>query len=551
VAGQVSADKVGRNDPCPCGSGKKYKACCLGKAAAPAPQMAAALRQAEALERAGRQPEALAAFRRIAAAPGATLETAEAHLGAARILLARDAGREAVPHLEAAAALRPFETPVVATIASTLHNLGLPANALAVAEQGLTAKPDDPALLGLAGLALERLNRQAEAEPLLTRTLAAIPHDGRAVSALARVHRWKKDNAAARRLLEEALEKGTHTPDTQARLWNDLGHVLDAMGDYDAAFAAFERYGAIALTTPKARSIDDSVADARIDEQRGWILGGGLTRVTRYPETDPRRLVFLVGFPRSGTTLTEQVMAAHSRVATSEELPFLRNAMRALAARDAARGGSRREMGAILEAADRAAIDEARAVFWRAVDAEVGRDHEVFVHKLPLSLTSIGSIETLFPSSRVILALRDPRDVCLSCFFQNFGLNRSMKKFLTWPTTVDFYAKVMGFWLDVRDRIDLPQIEVRYEDTVTDLPAQARRILDHLGVPWEDQVLAYYEKARQKYVHTPSYQAVRENVHTRATERWRNYPGAMATAVPVLRPCLDAFGYPVDGAAEG
>jgi tetratricopeptide (TPR) repeat protein len=547
LAGQVSADRVGRNDPCPCGSGKKYKACCLGKAAAPAPQAAALLRQAEALERAGRQIEALAAFRQVAAAPGATLETAEAHLGAARILLAREAGREAVPHLEAAAALRPFETPVIATIASTLHNLGLPANALAVAERGLKAKPDDPTLLGLAGLALERLNRQAEAEPLLTRTLAANPHDARAVLALARVHRWKKDDAAARRLLEEALQKGTHTPDAQAGLWNTLGHVLDATGDFDAAFAAFERYGAIALTTARARSIDDSVADARIEEQRRWILGGGLTRVTRHPETDPRRLVFLVGFPRSGTTLTEQVMAAHSRVSTSEELPFLRGAMRTLAARD----GRRREMGAILEAADRAAIDEARAAFWRAVDAEVGRDHEVFVHKLPLSLTSIGTIQTLFPSSRVILALRDPRDVCLSCFFQNFGLNRSMKKFLTWPTTIDFYAKVMGFWLDVRDRIDLPQIEVRYEDTVTDLPAQARRILDHLGVPWEDQVLAYYEKARQKYVHTPSYQAVRENVHTRATERWRNYPGAMATAVPVLRPWLDAFGYPVAGAAKG
>jgi tetratricopeptide (TPR) repeat protein len=542
VAGQVSADRVGRNDPCPCGSGKKYKACCLGKPAASAPQTAGLLRQAEALERAGRQLEALAVFRQVAAAPAASLETAEAHLGAARILLAREAGREAVPHLEAAAALRPFETPVVATIASTLHNLGLPENALTVAERGLAVKPDDPTLLGLAGLALERLNRQAEAEPLLTRALAAIPHDGRAVSALARVCRWKKDNAAARRLLDEALKKGTHTHETQARLWNDLGHVLDAMGDHDAAFAAFERYGAIALTTARARSIDDSVADARIGEQRAWILGGGLTRAPRFPETDPRRLVFLVGFPRSGTTLTEQVMAAHSRVATSEELPFLRNAMRALAARD----GSRRQMGAILEAADRGAIDEARSVFWRGVDAEVGRDHEVFVHKLPLSLTSIGVIETLFPSSRVILALRDPRDVCLSCFFQNFGLNRSMKKFLAWPTTVDFYAKVMGFWLDVRDRIDLPQIEVRYEDTVTDLPAQARRILDHLGVPWEDQVLAYYEQAQKKYVHTPSYQAVRENVHTRATERWRNYPGAMATALPVLRPYLDAFGYSRD-----
>ncbi|MGI1663140.1 sulfotransferase [Palleronia sp. KMU-117] len=543
MAGQASAAKAGRNDPCPCGSGKKYKACCLRKAAVAAPRAAALLEQAQGHEDAGRLPQALALFRQLAALPGDALEKAEGHLGIARTLMAMDDERGAVPHLEAAAALRPFETAVVAAIASTLLRLGRPDSALSVARLGLRETPDSPDLLSLSGLALERLNRNDEAEPVLAKVIATAPRDARAASALARVYRWRKDNAAARRLLLATIGQVTSPPETVASLWNELGHVLDSLEDYDAAFKAFERSGAITLDTPKARAIDDTVADRRIAQEKAWITGGGLARIDRYPEADPRRLVFLVGFPRSGTTLTEQVMAAHSRVATSEEQPFLRDAMRALEARY----GQGRPMGEILEAADRAALDEARSVFWRGVDAQSGRDHDVFVHKLPLSLTNIGTINGLFPSSRVILALRDPRDVCLSCFFQSFGLNRSMKKFLSWPTTVAFYAKVMGFWLDVRDRIDLPQIEVRYEDTVTDLPGQARRILDHLGVPWEDAVLAYYERTRKTFVNTPSYQAVRENVHTRATERWRNYPKAMEAALPVLRPYLDAFGYPLDG----
>jgi tetratricopeptide (TPR) repeat protein len=482
-------------------------------------------------------------FRQLAALPGNALEKAEGHLGIARVLMAMGDDRGAVPHLEGAAALRPFETPVVAAIAGTLLRLGQPESALSVTRLGLRDAPDNPDLLALRGLALERLNRNDEAEPLLTNVIAAAPQDARAASALARIYRWRKDNEAARQLLRATIGQVTSPPETVAGLWNELGHVLDALGEYDAAFEAFERSGAITLDTPKAKAIDDTVADRRIDAERAWIMGGGLSRIERHADSDPRRLVFLVGFPRSGTTLTEQVMAAHSRVATSEEQPFLRDALRALEARH----GRGRAMGEILEAADPVAMDEARAVFWRGVDAQSGRDHDVFVHKLPLSLTSIGTINALFPSSRVILALRDPRDVCLSCFFQSFGLNRSMKKFLAWPTTVAFYARVMGFWLEVRDHIDLPQIEVRYEDTVTDLPGQARRILDHLGVPWEDGVLAYYERTRKTYVNTPSYQAVRENVHTRATERWRNYPEAVESSLPLLRPYIQAFGYAEDG----
>lgn len=107
-------------------------------------------------------------------------------------------------------------------------------------------------------------------------------------------------------------------------------------------------------------------------------------------------------------------------------------------------------------------MQRARNAFWSKIEQDFGTKHDVFVYKLPLS---IGTINAIFPSAKIIVALRDPRDVCLSCLFQYFGLNRSMKKFLAWQTTYEYYAHVMGFWLAVRDQIDLSFIEVKYEDT--------------------------------------------------------------------------------------
>ena len=170
-------------------------------------------------------------------------------------------------------------------------------------------------------------------------------------------------------------------------------------------------------------------------------------------------------------------------------------------------------------------------------------EDRLLLDKLPLNLVETGLINVLFPDAKIIVALRDPRDVCLSCFMQGFDLNIGMVNFLWWERTVELYANVMDLWLHVREMLTLPFIEVRYEDTVRDLEGQARRMLDFLGLEWDDRVIRFYEAARKKAILTPSFAAVTKPVHTGAIGRWRNYAGPVERVAGTLQPYIKAFGY--------
>jgi hypothetical protein len=183
--------------------------------------------------------------------------------------------------------------------------------------------------------------------------------------------------------------------------------------------------------------------------------------------------------------------------------------------------------------------------YWKEVEAVLGPQVHAgtIVDKTPLNLIDIGLINAVFPEAKVIMILRDPRDVCLSCFMQLFGLNTAMINFLSWENTARFYDEVMDLWLHLRPMLTLQIIEVRYEDTVADLEGQARRILDRLGLRWDEGVLAFHEKAKDRYISTPSFAAVTEKIHTRATNRWRNYEKHYEPVRQYLQRYVEAFGY--------
>lgn len=165
------------------------------------------------------------------------------------------------------------------------------------------------------------------------------------------------------------------------------------------------------------------------------------------------------------------------------------------------------------------------------------------IDKLPLNIMHIGLINLVFPDAKIIVALRDPRDSCLSCFMQDFELNSAMIHFLTLDRAVQFYTQVMGAWLHFRDIITLSHITVRYEDTVQNLEFEAKRLFDHLGLDWQSKVLEFYQRAKKRVISTPSYVSVTEPVHTRAMGRWKNYQEQFAALQPVLAPFVEVFGY--------
>jgi len=164
--------------------------------------------------------------------------------------------------------------------------------------------------------------------------------------------------------------------------------------------------------------------------------------------------------------------------------------------------------------------------------------------KNPAYNLTIPLVLRMFPEARLIIALRDPRDVVLSCYLRYLPLNGVSVEFLDVQRTAERYANDMSAWLKFRGLLDSPWCEVRYEDTVSNLESQARRALSTLGLAWEDQVLDYRERfLATKQVTSPTYEAVAEPIYTRAIGRWKNYERLLEPAMQTLEPFIREFGY--------
>ncbi len=149
----------------------------------------------------------------------------------------------------------------------------------------------------------------------------------------------------------------------------------------------------------------------------------------------------------------------------------------------------------------------------------------------------------IFPEIKLLIALRDPRDVVMSCFMQNLPLNQVGAACLTLNSTAEEYTALMTVWQTIKARMGNPCLEVRYEDMVEDLESVARQTLDFLGVTWDAKVLGFDEHARNKTVRSPTYADVTQPVYKRAVGRWHHYQKYLEPQMEKLAPFVKAFGY--------
>jgi hypothetical protein len=149
----------------------------------------------------------------------------------------------------------------------------------------------------------------------------------------------------------------------------------------------------------------------------------------------------------------------------------------------------------------------------------------------------------LFPNAPVIMSLRDPRDVCVSCMMNLTRTPMSATLFQSFDTTTRFYAAVMDLWLHYRDVLGLRYIETRYEDVIADAATEVGRVLEFLGEPWDEAVLRFREQTAGKAIRSTSYEQVTQAIHGKAVGRWRNYERHMGDSIEVLMPYVRALGY--------
>ena len=199
----------------------------------------------------------------------------------------------------------------------------------------------------------------------------------------------------------------------------------------------------------------------------------------------------------------------------------------------------------ILDSVPSSVREMARTAYWQQTEAifEEPIGERMLIDKNPGMMIMMPIVNWAFPEMKTLVALRDPRDVVLSCFMQSVSLTSISVNWLSLEHAAAYYARVMQTWLTVRPLTEGTWIEFRYEDVVADLEREARRILEFLGLPWDDKVLKFYEHAREKIVRSPTYRDVTQPVYHKSIGRWKNYAKHFEPALKILEPYVREFGY--------
>ncbi|MEZ0223653.1 MAG: sulfotransferase [Alphaproteobacteria bacterium] len=423
-------------------------------------------------------------------------------------------------------------------------------------QRSLALDPHDESLwVRLIGF-LEATSRIEEAEAAVESATAHFPDCPGIVIYEAKLldRRGKPDDALA------AMQKCYDAMQTSAQqnhpffgaFFAELGKLHDRAGNVDQAFFFFTKKNANRAAYPKARAMDKTLLTKEINYIRDRFTAEQ-GRTPGAPAMGVEAPVFLVGFPRSGTTLLEQVISSHPGARVSEELPAVdriahkirRQAGQELLDSLSFPASSGPSYPSCLLPVNNAEIESLRQIFFTEHGAAA--PGKILVDKHPLNILHAGLIARVFPDAKFILALRHPCDSVLSCFMQWFAINPAMVRFLDLEDAARFYDEAFGLWEHYTKVLNLNVHTIYYEDVVADFQPTVAALLQFLGLEWTDAVLEFDKTAREKgRIKTPSYTQVTQKIYTRASGRWLRYRDHMKSVLPILQPHALKHGYSME-----
>ena len=467
-----------------------------------------------ALSKAGCCEEALAVFKRLAALDPANLQ---GRLTYARLL--RDMGRyrDAMVEIEEGSRL---------ALARALANVEQDATGEAGAGHAIRISPDHVAEVRELGLLLDRSNQLDSLRQLLVAAeQAGIAPETLGYLGASVALREGRLEESKRLLLQERPDPG------DARWHRMMTRIADALGDSDEAFAAA---GEMNRSVPGYDEWRRRTANYRAQIR---AIAQGVTRdwAARLDPLKPDDGVpvpaFLVGFPRSGTTLLDTFLMGHPQTFVVEEGKMLEDAAKVIS------DPPQDWPPELLRSGRTAYVDELA----RHVEPNFTG---LVIDKHPLNMLRLAMIRPLFPTAKVIFAQRHPCDVVLSGYLQSFELNHAMACFLDLADAADFYDAAMTLWTRSRDALRQPIHSVVYERLTADPSAELRPALQFLGLEWRDEVLDHQDTAKSRgAITTPSYDQVVQPLSRAPSGRWRRYEKQLEPVLPLLLPWAERLGY--------
>jgi Flp pilus assembly protein TadD len=450
--------------------------------------------------------------------------------GAGQLDLADRAWRKALE-------LEPSNGELMLQIGHRHQSLRQPEKARASFERAAAANPRaiNPRM-GLAIL-LEQNHRFAEAREAIASCLAIDPRDDQARYFAALLDRRENKIEDAERGLRDLIAAGPRHQYVQYASRYELAEVLNRSERFDEAMEALAEakrlQRALGDVDAMLKEYDEEAGNFRRTTQ---ALPVNILRTwsKEFPEKSREtipKLAFLGGHPRSGTTLLEQILGAHPDVAALDEP-----------------GAFTRIAAAMFNASPQLPPARLNIIRRRYIEAiqqepEGKTEGKLILDKNPSPTLKLRIWLRLFPELRVIIALRDPRDVVISCYFQNIPLNPFNANFLSLERTATHYANLMDVWLAVRQWEGFAWIETRYEDIVANLAREGRRVTEFLGLSWHQEQARFHEKSSRKQMYSPTYHDASQPIYARSVARWRAYERHLTTIQPILEPYCRALGY--------
>ena len=250
--------------------------------------------------------------------------------------------------------------------------------------------------------------------------------------------------------------------------------------------------------------------------------------------------IFLIGFPRSGTTLLDTILRTNKSIEIIEEKPVLRNFLRNLDIK------IKNDFNH-LDNLDKKFIQNMQNFYFEEREQYLeNKKAKTVIDKMPLNIIYIAEILRFFPNAKFIFALRNPYDSVLSCFMQQFELNPAMKNFTSLESSVILYDLVMKLWTIYKDAFSINCHFIKYEDLVTDFEKTTKEIFKFLEIDWSDSTKIFYITAKKRLnISTPSYNQITSPLYTRSISRWKNYEKEFKGLKNILDPWLDEFNYKI------
>jgi tetratricopeptide (TPR) repeat protein len=452
-------------------------------------------------------------------------ESAFTHVNLACALVEREKFEEAIRAAKKAIKLEPAAVSPYLVMGGTYSRMGDHEAAISAFREGLDAQPDHAGCLISLGHSLKTIGRRDEAIAVYRRAIARYPDLGDAYWSLANLKAFHFTSAEVA-AIEAHVDDEHLSEETRIKFLFALGKAFEDQSRYRRAFKCFQRGN----TARRQHEFYDSVQAQDMNDRIMEVLDKRLLAHSVDVAKDAPTPIFIVGLPRSGSTLIEQILASHSQVEGTKELPELERLI----------GSMNREHRSGLvypELLREIRSDDRTALARRYLDAtqRYRTDRPYFTDKMPNNFRHIGLIRLLFPKGRVIDARRHPLDSCLGSYKQLFIKGQ--------PFTYDLF-ELGEYYLEYRRLMDhwntlLPGYihEVQYETMVSEPEVQIRRLLAYCGLSWEDACLDFHETNRA--IDSASSEQVRQPIYTSSMHNWRDYERDLAPLIETLRPVLE------------